>query len=283
VEPTESGAGRDPRAYQVSRSAAYPVRVDARLDPALGRWLWLVKWILVIPHAIVLAFLWVAFAGLTVVAFFAILITGRYPRPLFDFNVGVLRWHWRVVFYSYSALGTDRYPPFTLADEPDYPARLDVAYPERLSRGLVLVKWWLLAIPHYLVITAFTSGTGYLLWSSSPEYQHGSMWAGSDDWSWPGLLGTLVLFAAVVLLFTGHYPRGMLDFVLGLNRWWLRVVGYAALMTDAYPPFRLDQGEADPGGAIGDPWPGTAPPSGASGPVPPPPPPPGMATPPEPG
>ena len=129
----------------------YPLRLTGELSPRLSRGLWLVKWLLAIPHFVVLFFLWIAFVVVSVIAFFAILFTGRYPRGLFDFNVGVLRWTWRVGFYSYSALATDQYPPFTLKDAPDYPARLDVEYPQSLSRGLVLVKWWLLALPHYLV------------------------------------------------------------------------------------------------------------------------------------
>jgi hypothetical protein len=218
-------------------TAFYPVHVEAHIDPRLSRWQWLFKWLLAIPHYVVLAFLWAAFVVLSVVAFFAILFTGHYPRAIFDFNVGVLRWTWRVTYYAYGALGTDRYPPFSLEDVPDYPAHLEVDYPEHLSQGLVLVKWWLLAIPHYLVVGLFLGGVG---WAASDA-------AGSDP-AWPagGLISLLVFFAAVVLLFSGRYPRSIFDLVLGLNRWVLRVAAYAALMTDVYPPFRLDQGGDDP-------------------------------------
>ncbi len=220
----------------------YPVHVQGRLDRSLSRWLWLVKWLLALPHYVVLAFLWAAFLVLSVVAFFAILFTGRYPRTIFDFNVGVLRWAWRVAYYAYNALGTDRYPPFTLADVPDYPARLDIAYPEHLSRGLVLVKWWLLAIPHYIIVGIFVGGGAWVGWRADENWQ----------WSWGGggLVGLLVLISAVVLAVTGRYPRSLFDFILGMNRWALRVAGYAALMTDRYPPFRLDLGGDDPDGVL---------------------------------
>ena len=219
----------------------YPVRVDASLDPSTSRWLWLVKWLLLIPHFVVLAFLWLAFLVVSVIAFFAKLFTARSPRALFDFNVGVLRWSWRVSYYGYSALGTDRYPPFTLAEVPDYPAHLHVPYPERLSRGLVLVKWWLLAIPQYIVVSILVGGGLWLAGRGATD----SGWHGG--WGGGGLVGLLVLIAAVVLLFTGRYPAALYRFILGLDRWVLRVAAYAGLMTDAYPPFRLDQGGTDPG------------------------------------
>jgi hypothetical protein len=215
-----------------THAAPYPIQLAGRLSPQLSRGLWLVKWLLLIPHFVVLLFLWIALVVVSVIAFFAILFTGRYPRGLFDFNVGVLRWTWRVGFYGYSALGTDEYPPFTLKEVPDYPAQLEVEYPESLSRGLVLVKWWLLAIPHYLVIAAFVGGASV---------------AGSDRmWSGGGLVGLLVIFAGVVLLFTGRYPKSLYDFVLGMNRWAFRVAAYSLLMTDTYPPFRLDMGGDEP-------------------------------------
>ena len=149
-----------------------PVTVRAHLDEPLSRWLWLVKWLLAIPHFIILIFLWIGFVVVTVIAFFAILFTARYPRGLFDFNVGVMRWTWRVGYYTYDALGTDRYPPFSLADDPDYPARLDVRYPQSLSRGLVLVKWWLLAIPHYVIVAFFVGGA----WTTTT-------WDADDRWA----------------------------------------------------------------------------------------------------
>src|SRR5205807_8198061 len=130
-----------------TNTSSYPLQLAGELSPRLSRGLWLVKWLLAVPHFIVLLFLWVAFAVVSAVAFFAILFTGRYPRGLFDFNVGVLRWSWRVGFYSYSALGTDRYPPFTLKDVSDYPARLNVTYPGSLSPRLALLTSWLPAMP----------------------------------------------------------------------------------------------------------------------------------------
>ncbi len=224
-------------AVAVAGSPVYPVVVEGDLDPNLSRGMWLIKWFLAIPHYVALAVLAAAAFVLTVIAFFAILFTGRYPRSIFEFNVGVMRWGYRVGFYAFSPAGTDRYPPFALRDM-DYPARLDVAYPERLSRGLVLVKWWLLAIPHYLIVGLFTSG---LIWWTAAAGETGDALRFGG-----GLIGLLVFVALVILLFTGRYPRELFNLVMGLIRWVYRVAAYAALMRDEYPPFRLDLGPIEP-------------------------------------
>jgi hypothetical protein len=236
--PVVPGAPADAAVTVVPGPPTYPLRITGHLDDELSRGLWLVKWLLAIPHYIVLAFLWLAFLVVTIIAFFAILFTRRYPRSLFEFNVGVLRWSWRVGFYSFSALGTDRYPPFSLGPA-DYPATLDVVYPEDLSRGLVLVKWWLLAIPHYFVVGVF----GYGWWLG--WWERNDVGWNSPDWNLTvgfGLVGLLVLFAGISLLFRGRYPSGIFAFVMGMSRWVYRVAAYVMLMTDVYPPFRLDQG-----------------------------------------
>jgi hypothetical protein len=211
-----------------------PVRLAATLDEPLSRGLWLVKWFLAIPHFFILVFLWVAFVVTTFVAGVSILFTRRYPRSIFDFNVGVLRWTWRVTYYATSGIGTDRYPPFTLAAV-DYPATLEIEYPEQLNRWLVLVKWWLLAIPHYIVVGFFMGG-GWFVGDNNGRAATGF-----------GLIGWVTIFAGVALLFTAHYPRGLFDFVMGMNRWAYRVIGYASLMTDRFPPFTFDAGANEPG------------------------------------
>ena len=188
---------------------AYPVvlEVDQPSEP-MSRWLWIVKLILALPHLVVLGLLGVALVFVLLAAWVMILVTGRFPRSMFDFVVGVNRWSTRVSLYL--SLVTDRYPPFTTGEVADYPVRLHVEYPEQSSRLLALFRW-ILAIPHFVI-------TGVL----------------SD------LLCVVVLIAGVLLLFTGRFNLDLFRLICGLNRWTTRVNIYAQLMTDRYPPFSLD-------------------------------------------
>ncbi len=214
-----------------------PLTLTGRLDDRPSRWLWLLKMFAAVPHFVVLTALAAAFLALTAVAGVAILATGRYPRALFDVNVGILRWNWRVGFYVYAALGTDRYPPFTLRAVA-YPAELDVAYPERLSRGLVLAKG-LLAAPHLVIVA--------LIVLDIVRYPIPTSTAAAEVLS-PGgysVLNLLVVVAGAFLLITGSYPRPLFELLMGVNRWIYRVVVYVAFMSDDYPPFRLDAGAVE--------------------------------------
>ena len=190
------------------------VTLYANLDEPLSRGLWLIKWLLLIPHYIVLSVLGFVAAFTFVFTFFAILFTGRYPRSLFDFHLAIIRWAWRVEFYGYQALATDQYPPFQLFGDIDYPADISIDYPENLNRWLVLVKW-LLVLPHLIVLGILRGSEG-------------------------GLSTLLVMIAAVILLFTGRYPRSIYDLLMGIHQWWYRTVVYFVLMTDKYPEFRLE-------------------------------------------
>lgn len=184
----------------------YPIRVDISYPEDLSRWLIFVKWLLSIPHYIILYFLELAVYVVTLIAVFAILFTAKYPEGLFKFAVGFRRW--QLNYYAYLFLLRDEYPPFSM-DPGQYPAVLEVDYPERLNRFLPLIKW-LLVIPSLIVLLAL-----YIA----------------------GIVVTFIAFFAI--LFTKTYPRGMFDFMVGVFRWTQRATGYYYLFTDKYPPFSL--------------------------------------------
>ncbi len=193
----------------------YPVHLRGELTMPPSRWLWIFKWLLAIPHYFILGILTAVSLFLTLIAFFGILFTGKYPKGIFDFNVGVIRWTWRAGFYSYSALGTDKYPPFSLASDPDYPADFSVDYPEKLSRGLIFIKW-LLAVPHLIIVGIF------------------------NGWRSLGLITVMAVLNGIIILFSGSFIGELFYLLVGMNRWTYRVMAYVLLMRDEYPPFWFD-------------------------------------------
>jgi hypothetical protein len=187
----------------VAGASGYPLRYDVEYPEELSRWLIFVKWLLAIPHVIILYL--VQAGNLPIAALLVILFRRRYPRWWFDFLVRLLQYEYRICAYLF--LLRDDFP----ALEEEQAVRLEVDYPESLNRWLPLVKW-LLAVPHIIVLLFLFIGA---------------------------FVATVVAWFAI--LFTRRFPRGLFDFVVGVNRWGLRVNAYAfSLFTDRYPPFSFD-------------------------------------------
>ncbi|HEV2757803.1 MAG TPA: DUF4389 domain-containing protein [Actinomycetota bacterium] len=194
-----------------SGAGSYPVRVDLEAPHEIARWRPLVHWLLAIPHMIVLYAIETLVSAVTFVAFFAILFTKKYPEGLFRFSAMASRYNWRVS--SYVLFMREQYPafefPMEMEDPGDDPATYSIEYPQEMSRWMPLVKWFL-AIPHYFALLVVAVGAFFAM---------------------------LVSFFAV--LFTGAYPDGMRNYLIGAMRYFQRVSAYVYLMTDVYPPFSL--------------------------------------------
>ncbi|MGD9933586.1 MAG: DUF4389 domain-containing protein [Dehalococcoidia bacterium] len=191
-----------------SAPASYPITLDIAPPAPQSRLTVLFRILMVIPHQIVLYFLQIAAQVITLIAWFAILFTGKYPAGMYGFVVGYLRWSSRVG--AYTALLTGTYPPFALDDSMAYPVRLSVQ-PQLEGRNRLTVFFRIfMIIPHVIVL--------YLV----------------------AIVAILALVAAwFVALFTGSVPEGIHNFLAGVSRWSTRVNGYALLLTDEYPPFSL--------------------------------------------
>jgi hypothetical protein len=192
-----------------SGAADYPARFDATRQAEYHRALPFFKWLLAFPHYLVLILLVIGAVFVHLIAFFAVIFTRRYPRGLWDYMTGVLRWATRVGSYVY--LMTDRYPPFSLQDDPEYPTRLRIDYPEAgVDRWRPLVHW-LLIIPY-----AFVSNILHQL------------------------AGLVAFIGAFVILFTKELPEGMFKLILVPFRWQVRTNVYAGFLVTRYPPFEWD-------------------------------------------
>jgi hypothetical protein len=190
----------------------YPIDFQADYPEAgIARWRAFFQGFLLIPHAIVLFFVGIGVLFAWIAAWFAILITGKYPRGIFDFIAGSVHWSNRYTGFQYWF--TEQYPPFSLEAEPDYPVRTRIDYPPdgKIARWRVLVQG-LLAIPHFIVIM-------FLFIAE--------------------LVVQIIAFFSI--LFTRQWPRSMFDFTVGIIRWRTRAYGYGYYwFTEQYPPFSLD-------------------------------------------
>jgi Domain of unknown function (DUF4389) len=192
----------------VSPAADYPVHLDIDRQEDYSRFMPLIKWLLAIPHFLALIVLGIGAYIVIIISFFAVLFTGRYPQGMFDYMVGVHRWAMRVTGYVF--LMVDPYPPFTLDDDPSYPVRFNIEYPEHVERWRPLLTW-LLVIPYAIV--------AYLVFI---------------------LAEIMVFFAFFTILFTRQYPEGLFNTAKVGLRWSARSNAYTYWMVTRYPPFVWD-------------------------------------------
>jgi hypothetical protein len=197
----------------IAEAAPYPVTFEAVYPERVSRWKTLLRIFLAIPVLIFWAGVSSAGNAVTVASWLAIIVRGRIPRWLFNFQVALYRWQYRAL--GYVLLLTEVYPPF----EGDYPIDYDVRYPEQLIRWKVLIWKLITAIPHFIIL--------FFLWMGA-------------------LLVTIL--AWIFVLFAGRYPQGLFEYVVGVMRWGARVNAYFLSLTDEYPPFNLSATAGPAGG-----------------------------------
>ncbi|MBI2724284.1 MAG: DUF4389 domain-containing protein [Chloroflexi bacterium] len=196
--------------------APHPVALDVAYPQRLSRVRIFFRLVLIIPQAIITYLLTIAGSAITVLAWFAILFTGRYPKGMFEFTSGVLRWTANV--YAYMGLLRDEYPPFSW-DAAAYPLTLDIPLVERQSRFRLFVRMFAV-FPNAIVLYFVQLGalfTTFIAW-----------WA---------------------ILFSGRYPRGLHRFSVGVLRWQMRLTSYVWLLRDEYPPYSVNA-DARPGNEV---------------------------------
>jgi hypothetical protein len=209
VRDLDAPAGRSATEYGHAVRSTEPshVRFEVTYQERYARATAPFKWLLLAPHTIALLFVELAMVVAWVVSAVAVVATGRYPRGLFDFNVGGARWLVRYAAYLY--LLTDAYPPFALYDQPSYPVRFALDYPPggRVARWRPLFAWALVLPQLVLLVVLYTA------------------------------MLLLVLVAAGSIVFSGRYPRSAFDIVVRTLRFHSRVNAYGFFMTQRYPSF----------------------------------------------
>jgi hypothetical protein len=192
---------------------AYPATLGIEPAEHVANWRPLVHWLLVIPHLIVLGFLGMVAGIVAIIAWFAILFTGKLPEGLAGFQALYVRYANRA--YTYQWFLREEYPPFAFdleAADPGQVAgvRTDFEYELEGRNRLTTAFRWILAIPHFIVLGLIAIGVFFV-----------------------------VLVAFFIVLFTGRWPAAGAQFVEGFLRWNTRLSAYAFLLTDEYPPFTM--------------------------------------------